>query len=86
MLRPLRPLTDEEKDFVYQMAQRKGKGWRRGDEVAYLRRGDFTICVLKEDGKLLFGVAKRNPIDKHNPDRAHKIALARAVEGVPMEL
>ena len=45
--------------------------------VKVKQKGNFTIAIINNEH---FGVSKRNPTDKENPDVGISVALYRAVE------
>ena len=81
----LRDLSSDEQEFIRLVADIRGIVFQ-AQRVAFRHRGNFTLCILKAGNSVTFGVTKRMSTDKDNRVFARKIALARAVEGVPMEL
>ena len=52
--------------------------------VEYRQSGNFTKCVIAGKDRIMFGVAKRNPEDRANPQVANSIAFYRAITSEPM--
>lgn len=46
----------------------------------YTRQGNFTICVLISDNKVIPGVAKRCPTDMDKMEVGNAVALSKAVK------
>lgn len=50
-------------------------------EVNYFEQGNFTVCLMSDDGNMSIGVAKRHPAkDEKHTDVGRKLSFYRAAK------
>ena len=62
-----------------------GKKWRLYWNYPEGKIGQLTECLLEVDDEVYWGCARRNPLDRPNPEAARRLSLARAMMGDELE-
>lgn len=85
-----RNLNQSESNFIEQLSERKSaKGAGRFAEsarIAVTHSGNTTVVAFLIGNTIYTGVAKRNPVDRNNPEIGKNVAIARAVRSKGVSL